>query len=738
MADSRINIILGAKDEASRVVGGLRGQFRNFKQDAMTGFGLGAGISVFNLGRQALGAVADAIGDVVSTAAEFDDAMTKSTAIMGDLSDAMRDDMEQAARDVAKTTTFSAKEAAEAYFFLASAGLDAAQSIKALPQVAKFAQAGNFDLAQATDLLTDAQSALGLTIRDDVIANMENMARVSDVLVKANQISNASVEQFSKSLTTKAGAALKAFNIDIEEGVAVLAAFADQGVKAEEAGNALDRILRLMTDAAIKNADAYDALGIEVFDSTGDLNNMGTIIGQITAALDGLSDRQKQVTLNQLGFKARVQGVIKPLLGTEESIRLYEDAMNDAFGTTTSVANKQLESFTAQSQLLDSAFEDLRLELAEELLPTLTDLARTLRTDVIPHFETLLDIIGILAAGPMANAAAGNIALRNSHREAADAAERHKEEMELLAISMFGSGNLQKRLQDHLDRTTAAEEEATEEAKALADAIKHVAENAFPQIKDAAEEAQKAIRKAFNTNPVRLLRREEARLEKQRRRARRQGEFDAMAIIDARLAEVRATLTASRKTREAYALEAEAQAARRKAIKAVADAHGVSEKRIRRMLKRNEGSLEAVDKKLGEVKGAVEDVPTSRQIKIETPGLAAANAGVIDLGGNIRRLPSGKQINIAVNVSRNRALAQGLFGGVLHSGIDYVPQTATYLLERGERVVPKEANRAAGGGGGGHGHDIYLNGRKVGEATDRELGRRFAYTAASADYRGTP
>ena len=40
-------------------------------------------------------------------------------------------------------------------------------------------RAGLFDLSTATDLLTDAQSALGLTIRDDAVANMENMARVS-------------------------------------------------------------------------------------------------------------------------------------------------------------------------------------------------------------------------------------------------------------------------------------------------------------------------------------------------------------------------------------------------------------------------------------------------------------------------------------------------------------------------------------------------------------------------------
>ena len=61
---------------------------------------------------------------------------------------------------------------------------------------------------------------------------MAQMSRVSDVLVRANTLANATVQQFSTALTSKAGAALKSFNKDVEEGVAVLAAMADQGIKA--------------------------------------------------------------------------------------------------------------------------------------------------------------------------------------------------------------------------------------------------------------------------------------------------------------------------------------------------------------------------------------------------------------------------------------------------------------------------------------------------------------------------
>ena len=114
---------------------------------------------------------------------EFEKNMTRSTAIMGDLSDAMMEKLAGTAKDVARELPRSAKEMAEGFFFLASAGLDATQSIAALPAVANFAVAGAFDLARATSLAADAQSSLGLK-SEDAQENLENLVRVTDVLVE--------------------------------------------------------------------------------------------------------------------------------------------------------------------------------------------------------------------------------------------------------------------------------------------------------------------------------------------------------------------------------------------------------------------------------------------------------------------------------------------------------------------------------------------------------------------------
>ncbi len=286
-------------------------------------------------------AAVSAFSRLLRSVETFNQAMNESLAIMGNVGEVMRDKLQKTAIEVASTVKFSAAETAKAYFFLASAGLSAQQSIAALPLVAKFAQAGMFDLSRATDLLTDAQSALGLTV-DDATQNLLSMTRVADVLVKANTLANASVEQFSEALTTKAAAALRFLGKEIEEGVAVLAVFADQGKKGADAGTALDIVIRELSEKAIKNTQAFRKHRIAVFDATGTMRNFADIVENLTSVLEPLSPELRQATLMQLGFSAKSVSNIKTLIGLADRIREYEKGLRLAGGTTAAVSAKQL------------------------------------------------------------------------------------------------------------------------------------------------------------------------------------------------------------------------------------------------------------------------------------------------------------------------------------------------------------------------------------------------------------
>lgn len=318
----------------------------------------------------------------VRSFAKFDQAMTESTSIMKVTEEQMRS-MRRTALELSGSgkALQGPTSLAESYFFLASAGKSAEQSMSLLPKVSKFATAGAFDMALATDLLTDAQSALGLTSKN-VAEDTENLVRVSDVLVKANTLANASVQQFATALTTKAGAALKVYNKDVEEGVAVLAALADQGVKSQLAGNALDRVMRLAAKGALDNAKAHAELGFRVFDETGKMRNLGDIIANLEDVLRGMSDETRAATLDMLGFEARVQGVILPLIGTSDAIKQYEVDLRKAKGITEEVANKQMKSFSNQMKVLKNQLSIVGMEIGEALIPAIKALAGALKTGI--------------------------------------------------------------------------------------------------------------------------------------------------------------------------------------------------------------------------------------------------------------------------------------------------------------------------------------------------------------------
>jgi len=285
-------------------------------------------------------------------------AMRSSMAIMGDLNDDIKRSMGAAASTAAGNTSFSTEETSRAFYYLASAGLDAQKSIAALDTVTKFAQAGEFDLSRATDLLTDAQMAMGMASAE-AGQNMTNMVHVADTLVGANTLANASVEQFSESLTNTAGAALRLVNKDIEEGVAWLAVYANQGIKGADAGTALSIVLRDLQTKAIKNSAAFAEMKIGVYDNQGAMRNLADIIGDMERAMDGMSDKAEKATLLQLGLSDKSVAYTQALIGMSKAGRDFEEQLRSMSGVMEDVSGKQLTDFAKGWERVKAAWDSM-------------------------------------------------------------------------------------------------------------------------------------------------------------------------------------------------------------------------------------------------------------------------------------------------------------------------------------------------------------------------------------------
>jgi len=333
------------------------------------------------MGRQmtmAGAAIVGTVGMMVKAYGSFNEAMVRSLAIMGDVSPAMRKEMAKTAKQLSTESTFAAKELAEAYYFLASAGMNAEQSISALAPVARFAQAGTFDLALATDLLTDAQTALGLSSKN-VIENEKNLIRVSDVLVGANTLANASVLQFSEALTNKAAAAMVNLNIEVEEGVAVLAAYADKGVKGRLAGQRLTMMLNGLFDATRQNKKAWDEAGISLFEADGSMRQIADIIADMEVYLGNMTVKEREATLATLGFNIKTKDSILTLMGSSEKMKEWTGDLKKMGGITKEVADKQLEAFNAKMTILKNTVIKAAIGIGQSLAPMIESIAEKIK-----------------------------------------------------------------------------------------------------------------------------------------------------------------------------------------------------------------------------------------------------------------------------------------------------------------------------------------------------------------------
>ncbi len=335
-------------------------------------------------------AIFNFVQDSIMAFAKFDQKLQQSIAIMDNVDAAMRKRLGDSARTVSRDLNIAADELAAAYYYLASAGLTADQSLKALPITAIFAKAGLIDLAKAAEYLTEANTALGYK-STDAQENLAGMARVADVLAFASKHAQGTIENFAQALTNKAGNSLRLFGKDIEEGAAALAVMANQGTKGALAGERLDIFLRQGAAAAIKHAEAFKAYNIAVFDTQGKMRNLADISDDLTKALGGLSDEQQVVALQQLGFQTRTVAFVKAFIGQGQAIRDYERDLRSAAGFAETVAKKQLLTPIEQWGLFKQKIEEVKKEIGENFIKTLGDLAKTMGDETDPN-----SIIGAL------------------------------------------------------------------------------------------------------------------------------------------------------------------------------------------------------------------------------------------------------------------------------------------------------------------------------------------------------
>ena len=322
-------------------------------------------MSALSVAQKAISAAATGITNFakssVQTGMNFDKSMSQVAATMGKTVDEIQD-LRQFAQKMGSETAFSASQAADALNYMALAGYDAETSMNMLPNVLNLAASGGMELARASDMITDTQSALGLSL--------DETAKLVDKMAKGASKTNTSVSQLGDAMLTVGGTAKMLAGGTTELSTA-LGLLADNGTKGAEGGTALRNIILSLAAPTDKAAAALEDLGVKAFDEKGNMRDLQLIFADFNSALSTMTEGEKTQVLNSIFNKVDLKSVNALLATSTERWNEVSEAIDNAAGSAEEMAKTQLDNLAGDVTIFRSALEGIQIALSDKLTPTL-------------------------------------------------------------------------------------------------------------------------------------------------------------------------------------------------------------------------------------------------------------------------------------------------------------------------------------------------------------------------------
>ena len=210
-------------------------------------------------------------GAAVKEGAEFDKQMSAVAAVSGATEQeftALRD----SAMEWGEKSVFSAKESADALYYMGLAGWDAQESMDALGGVLDLAAAGATELGTASDIVTDYMTAFKMEASE--------AGHFANVMAAAMSNSNTNIEMLGDSFKYVAPVA-GAMGYSVEDVSVALGIMANNGIKADMAGTTLRNMLQRMAKPTKESYMAMERLGLSLYDDEGRMYTFKEVMEQV-------------------------------------------------------------------------------------------------------------------------------------------------------------------------------------------------------------------------------------------------------------------------------------------------------------------------------------------------------------------------------------------------------------------------------------------------------------------------
>lgn len=333
----------------------------------------------------------------------FDDEIRKVQATSGATAEQMNN-LRNQAKELGRTTRWSASEAAQAQFEFAKAGFEANEIYNATSGILNTATAGQLSLAEATEITAGTLRMFNL--------NASESQRVGDVLAMTANSSTTDIRGLGESLKY-AGLGAHGFKMSLEETAAVLGVLGNRKIESSMAGTGLRAVFSTLKDK--NKIKLLTDLDIQLTEN-GEYRNFLKIFDDIKKKTADMAPAQRESYLDQV-FGREGGQVISALMETPK-IEFDEllSKLNEAKGYSQKVAEVFDSGLGGSFKNLKSAVEGFSISLIENLAPTFITITNAV-TRVINTFTTFFEWLnsGTLGANILSGAIVGLSAIYTAH-----------------------------------------------------------------------------------------------------------------------------------------------------------------------------------------------------------------------------------------------------------------------------------------------------------------------------------
>lgn len=332
----------------------LKNNFKSLKEFKA----IGAGVTAFG------GALGGGLGMAVKHAATFEHSMKRVQALTG----ASTEDFNRltgSARDLGRSTVFSASQVGEGMQFLAMAGFSVNQTLAAMPGLLNVAAAAQTDLGRASDITSNILTNFGIS------ANETN--RVADVLTKTFTTSNTTLEMLGETMKF-VGSVASGVGWDLEQMAATAGLLGNAGIQAGMAGRALRMAIVRLVNPPKQASESLNELEIKTVDAAGKLKPLATIIEELSVAMIEMGDAEKQTHLARIFGTESLSAFMALLKIGPDRIREYTEELRNSAGTAAEIAEIQNSGLIGSLKKLRSGFEEAAIAIGNALIPTMQTL----------------------------------------------------------------------------------------------------------------------------------------------------------------------------------------------------------------------------------------------------------------------------------------------------------------------------------------------------------------------------